>query len=105
VFNATANNISRVLGSGYDKIEDTWMHQKLIDFDNLPAKVYITKAVNNVSTYGCACVTEFPAFKKYFFEGYVTESESSTSPRVPVQRDLCLKRSYDDFTEDTTNLN
>jgi hypothetical protein len=97
VYNPMANNMARCGGEDSSYASDVFMFQELIDFDSPPVKVQLSKGYSKpTSAYPATGVVEFPDFKKYYFEGYVTESG------IPVQREVILRRLNDNVIEDTT---
>jgi hypothetical protein len=98
VFNPTiACNVSRVNDNAYDSVSLIWSQQKLIDIDSDP-KLQLTRANRKSSnSYPGTCVTSFPSYNKYFFEGTVKEERL-----VPAQRKICLFRTMDHSLVDWT---
>jgi hypothetical protein len=98
VFNPTANNMSRCDTDDSAGVSETWIHQKLIDFDNLPVKVQLKKGDRGAyNSYTCSCVTSFPPYNKYYFEGTVSETRM-----VPAERRVCAYRTDNNDLVDWT---
>lgn len=100
VFNPTANNTSRCNATSHSYgAGSSFLLQELIDFDINDPKVELTKADGALIARTCTCVTEFPDYKKYYMEGYVTERNN------PVPREVrAYKASTGELVDTTTSV-
>lgn len=97
VFNPTANNLGRSNATSHDYgSRESFFLQELSDFGEDGPLLTVTKSSSSFASYGCACVTGFPEYKKYYMEGYTKEKGN------PVPREVRAYRSDTGQLMDTT---
>lgn len=96
VFNPMINNLNKLSGatSQTNSIQEVFVLHDLIDFDISDPKLQVLKGTAVYTTTSCSCITEFPNYNKYYFEGYAYEEG------YPVSREIALYRTDTDTLMD-----